>query len=165
MFQGSSWRVWMRVRVSLFAVVLPLAVALGLILFGMPGARATQIIAHGPLNLYGGPGDAFSVLATVAAGTKVEVLWCNAEANWCLVQDDAAEGWAPRDALIMKSNNGSDGSQVTSGASRDGATASIVGPSSQAAASPGANIGTTADGAGISAGVSIGAAKLGVSVH
>jgi uncharacterized protein YraI len=165
MLQGSSRRMWMRVRVSLFTVILPLAVALGLVLFGVPGARATQILVHGPLSLYGGPGEAFSVLATVAAGAKVEVLWCNAEASWCLVQNGAAEGWAPRDALVTKGGGGTNGSHTTSGASTDGATASIVGPSPPATSSVGTNIGASPGSAGVSAGVSIGDTKLGVAVH
>jgi uncharacterized protein YraI len=63
-------------------------------------ARATQLLVHQPLTLHGGPGTAFSVLATLASGTKVEVLWCNAKASWCLVENGDVEGWAPRAELI-----------------------------------------------------------------
>lgn len=191
MFQGSSRRVGIRVRVSLLTLIVPLTMALGLMLLGSSGVRATQILAHAPLTLYGGPGDAFSVLATLAAGAKVEILWCNAEATWCRVQNDSVEGWAPRDALVTKKGGdtgpagGPSSAPVTNSlvSGTDGATASIVGPSpppggSQQSSSPsaGTSIGTasstggeTAGSAGTSTGVSVsvsvGSTKLGVSVH
>jgi uncharacterized protein YraI len=74
--------------------------AIGVLWLGHGAARATQLLVHQPLTLHGGPGTAFSVLATLASGTKVEVLWCNAQASWCLVENGEVEGWAPRAELI-----------------------------------------------------------------
>jgi uncharacterized protein YraI len=121
MSTGGSRRVTLRFRVLLFAFVLPLVVAVGVLWLGQGGARATQLLVHQPLTLHGGPGAAFSVLATLASGTKVEVLWCNAEASWCLVENGEVEGWAPRAELITR-----DASSTRSGnnASPTGATAS-----------------------------------------
>jgi hypothetical protein len=92
----------LRFRVPLLALLLPLVLAVGVLWLGHGAARATQLLVHQPLTLHGGPGTAFSVLATLASGAKVEVLWCNAQANWCLVENEEIEGWAPRAELITR---------------------------------------------------------------
>jgi uncharacterized protein YraI len=91
----------LRLRVPLLALFVPVLLAVGVLWLGHgTTARATQLLVHQPLTLHGGPGTAFSVLATLASGTKVEVLWCNAQASWCLVENGEVEGWAPRAELI-----------------------------------------------------------------
>jgi len=123
----------LRFRVLFFTLILPLVLAVGVLWLGHGSARATQLLVHQPLTLHGGPGSAFSVLATLASGTKVEVLWCNAEASWCLVDNGEVEGWAPRAELITRDASAN---QPASGkASSSGATASSGGGASAPAAS------------------------------
>ena len=58
-------------------------------------ALAGALFAHVPLALHRGPGEAFGVVSTVSAGAPINVLWCNSEANWCLVDAGHGQGWAP----------------------------------------------------------------------
>lgn len=164
---GGSQRVMLRFRVLFPAFILPVMVAVGVLWLGQSGARATQLLVHQPLTLHGGPGTAFSVLATLASGTKVDVLWCNAEATWCLVEDGAVEGWAPRAELITRDASSTQpptgrvppsdatASNVTG---TDGPTASIV----ESTAS--ANAGGINGGAALAPGGSRTGVSLGLSV-
>ena len=73
-----------------------IAAAAALIVSTMPHpAAAGDLYAHGDMTLRRGPGDNFSVLSTVSAGSKVSVLWCNADGDWCLIDDGLLQGWAP----------------------------------------------------------------------
>jgi len=110
----------LRFRVPLLALIVPLALAVGVLWLGAGGARATQLLVHQPLTLHGGPGTAFSVLATLASGTKVEVLWCNAQASWCLVENGEVEGWAPRAELITRDASSAEPPDKASGGAAPG---------------------------------------------
>lgn len=118
---GGSQPMVLRFRVPLLALLLPVVLVFGVLLLGHGAARATQLLVHQPLTLHGGPGTAFSVLATLSSGTKVEVLWCNAQASWCLVENGDIEGWAPRAELIT---HDASSTRPTDGASPAGADVS-----------------------------------------
>lgn len=62
-------------------------------------ACAAELLAHKPIPLHSGPGNDFATLATLPAGMKFTVLWCNAAADWCLLQHELAQGWAPISVL------------------------------------------------------------------
>jgi uncharacterized protein YgiM (DUF1202 family) len=171
MIQGSSPHVAVQFRVLLVALILPLMVVLGGLLLGIGGARATQVVAHQPLTLYGGPSDAFSALATIATGAKVEILWCNAEATWCLVQNSGAEGWVPRGDLVTKNASSAEPSAGTGASSApatadslvkggDAPAASVVGPSTSAEGSV-----ETSSAGSVHVGASVGGVSVGVTVH
>jgi hypothetical protein len=126
MSTGGTQRVMSRFRVPLLALVVPLVLAVGLLWLGPSAARATQLLVHQPLTLHGGPGTAFSVLATLASGTKVEVLWCNAQASWCLVENGEVEGWAPRAELITHDASSAQSPDDKAPASGTAAAGSLV---------------------------------------
>jgi len=62
-------------------------------------ARATEIYIHDTVTLHSGPGNKFATVSTLGAGEQVTVLLCNS-ANWCRVQSNLFEGWAPMAELI-----------------------------------------------------------------
>ena len=101
---------------ALSALVLPLA-ALTFVLPASAPAVATQLVAHAPIDLFRGPGEGFDRSDTVAADSKVTVLWCTGDASWCLVQAGAFQGWAPSASLISRpSGSSATGSGTTTSA-------------------------------------------------
>src|SRR5665213_1874135 len=71
-------------------------------------ARATEMYTHDAVTLRAGPGDKFGIVSTLGTGEQITVLWCNA-ANWCRVQSNLFEGWAPIAQLIPAGSLGSGG--------------------------------------------------------
>jgi len=71
-------------------------------------ARATEIYIHDTVTLHAGPGERFATVSTLGAGEQITVLWCNS-ANWCRVQTNLFEGWAPMAELIPVTALGSGG--------------------------------------------------------
>jgi uncharacterized protein YraI len=168
---GGSQRVMLRLRVPLLVLFVPVLMAVGLLWLGHgAAARATQLLVHQPLTLHGGPGTAFSVLATLASGTRVEVLWCNAQASWCLVENGDVEGWAPRAELIThdaSSAPASGNTTSTAGASPPKSVATDAGdPAKPPVGTPAQSLveSSVSGAAGPSASLAVGAAGAAASV-
>lgn len=64
-------------------------------------ARATDVVIRNIVTLHAGPGEKFQIVSNLGAGEQITVLWCNG-ANWCRVQSNLFEGWAPITQLLPK---------------------------------------------------------------
>jgi hypothetical protein len=111
-----------------------LLIGLGALL-GVSAAGASEINAHVPLVLHGGPGESFVVRSRVEPGSAISVLWCNGDATWCLVRyGDGLQGWAPISSLKAAPRPPKGKAEAPAGASPAGGT-----PHAPPAASPQAN--------------------------
>jgi uncharacterized protein YraI len=122
-------------------------------------AWAGELFAHGELSLRRGPGPRFAVVTTVGAGQRITVLWCNASANWCLVDDGLMQGWTPIDSLRRDSGSDS-GSMANGGVSAAGVGSSVPAMTQATAAANAGGLGLSVNGGDIS----VSAGSGGVSV-
>ena len=121
-------------------------------------ASAGELFAHGELSLRRGPGPKFSVVTTVGPAQRITVLWCNASANWCLVDDGLMQGWAPIDSLRRNPA----AAAATDGAPSGNGAPAAEGPVAPAVtqASSGAAIGVSVGGDGVAAAAGAASVKL-----
>jgi uncharacterized protein YraI len=68
--------------------------ATGLALLASPAfAVSANTIADASLSA--GPGADYGAAKPLAIGTRVDVIWCGAHGNWCLVDLHNKKGWIP----------------------------------------------------------------------
>jgi uncharacterized protein YgiM (DUF1202 family) len=118
---------------------------------GVSAAGATEINAHAPLVLHGGPGESFPVRSRIEPGRAISVLWCNGDATWCLVRyGDGQQGWAPISSLKATPSPPKDKAGAPAGASPvDGTPEKIPAASPQAeTVAPSGNPSSNAGGGG-----------------
>jgi|GEM_PF-6478585 len=128
------------------------AVFLSVVTTGVP-VVAGELFTHAPLTLLRGPGAEFPNVAVLAKGTPISVLWCNADADWCLVDAEQGQGWVPI-ATLRATKSGA----ATNGAATAAASAGAdAGPAAAGASA-------TAESSGVGASVAIGNGGVSVSV-
>ena len=110
-------------------------------------AEARELFAHTELSLHRGPGEKFTVLTTVSRGSKFSVLWCNASADWCLVEEGLLQGWVPIDDIRAR-NTAAAASAAAVGSGQSA-------PAVAASASSGANAASAGAGGGLGASMSV----------
>lgn len=123
------------------------------LMVGVTAVPASELNAHTPLTLRSGPGERFGVHSTLQPGARIDVLWCNAEATWCLVQGEGnGQGWAPITKLQAGAGGGRAGQpgspaaagSATTGAARSGAATVGAEASASAGAAASATVATPA---------------------
>jgi hypothetical protein len=129
---------------------------------GAWGVASGELYAHAALSLHKGPGARFGVASTVPAGTAITVLWCNASADWCLLDSGAAQGWAPIADITAKGDKADESNPAVAGTQSvsPGTTASAGDT-----ASAGGGAATVAVSVGGSNGISVGVASPAGSVN
>ncbi|MDR3472714.1 MAG: SH3 domain-containing protein [Devosia sp.] len=110
--------------------------AVALIALNVSAAVSGELFTHANLSLHRGPGRNFVVTSTVPTGTAVTVLWCNGDADWCLVDSGQSHGWAPIGDLKAKG-----GTPAERGAAAMAAAVNATGAAVPIADSPGAGTG------------------------
>ena len=137
--------------------MLPLAAGLSAGATDFSRAWGSELVAHRLIALFQGPGEGFRQTGKIAADSKVNVLWCNGDASWCLVQGEDAEGWAPSASVIAKNLattggglSGNGGTTIASGAVNN-APAKSLSTTSDTASGAAGSVAATAAGAAAAA--------------
>jgi hypothetical protein len=138
------------------------AAAVAAIMLGTGSAAfAGAALTTATTKLYDGPVAGAAVVATVAPGARLGVLWCGMHGEWCLVTYHARQGFASPAALKLiggqlavgsittegPGGNDADGIGPASGVTPPhlvmGAGSVTLGPSAPGGSKPVANISTT----------------------
>lgn len=127
---------------------------------GSAPVMSGELYAHAALTLHRGPGPGFAVVSTVGAGTPITVLWCNADAEWCLISAERGQGWARLEALKVARPGG--GTPAEAGGSTSGGRPPGGVAASVSAGGVGAAV-SVGGGQGVSVGVSTPAASVAVT--
>jgi uncharacterized protein YraI len=145
-----------------FVKIIAAAGVAAIVLGTGPAAFAGAALTTATTRLYDGPVAGAEIVATVAPGARIGVLWCGMHGKWCLVTYHARQGFASSAALKLiggqalvgttavtgAGGNGTDGSGPVSGTTPPhvvmGAGSLTLGPSSPGGSKPVANISATA---------------------
>jgi hypothetical protein len=98
-----------------FAKAIAAAVVAVTIVGSASGAFAGAALTTAPTTLYDGPVTGAAIVATVAPGARLGVLWCGMHGQWCLVTYHAKQGFVVPTSLKQI------GGQVAVGALADSA--------------------------------------------
>src|SRR3569623_197750 len=133
---------------------------------GIAGAGAGgQLYTHDQVTLRRGPNVRFVALGALPAGTEVNVLWCTASTEWCMVQRGGLQGWAPVASLKSSGLDGSGSNDRRKGATAAAGTPPAAPSADQAPASAATiNAGASLGGNGVSGSASSGGASVSVRV-
>jgi hypothetical protein len=137
-------------------------------------ACAGKLFAHTPMALRKGPSENFAVVTQVDVGTRIDVLWCRNDGDWCLVDDGLMQGWAPILGLLARpaSASGGTGNALSNGGGASDSSGDLglgapLAPSSDARSGTSGNAPAASAGAGSAsagASVSVGSGGAGAAV-
>lgn len=69
-------------------------------------ALAVPAVLIGTEGFLSGPGGDYNSLGSLDKGDHVDVIWCGAKGNWCLVEMHGKKGWVPLASLNTRPGGG-----------------------------------------------------------